>query len=129
MEAAKLMPTTGDYIAGRCVTMNTMHDGQVMENVGTHSLESTTRFRIRCEDGRERIVFYDRYAFRPDTHKPDARVNAAAWAAYDALGGERYYCNKCGSFPGSVHHNRPDGTECPYIARAAISKALGGEQQ
>jgi hypothetical protein len=31
----------------------------------------------------------------------------------------RYYCNKCGSFPDAVQHNRPDGSECPYIARVA----------
>jgi hypothetical protein len=34
-----------------------------------------------------------------------------------APGCSRYYCNKCGSFPSSAHHNRPDGTECQYIAR------------
>lgn len=80
-------PLVGDYITGRCVTMNTTHDGQVLENVGRLGYESTTRYRIRCEDGRQRIVFHDRFAFRPDTHSPDARINAAAWAAFDALGG------------------------------------------
>ncbi|WP_418131437.1 hypothetical protein [Variovorax sp. 278MFTsu5.1] len=82
---AQHTPAVGDYIMGRCVTMNTYHDGQVQEIVGTHGFESTLRYRIRAEGGRTYVVFHQGFAFRPATHAADARLNAAAWAAFDAL--------------------------------------------
>jgi len=30
---------------------------------------------------------------------------------------EQRYCNKCGYVGPDVHHNRPNGTNCPYISR------------
>jgi hypothetical protein len=41
----------------------------------------------------------------------------------------RYYCPKCRSFPASVNHNRPDGSECPYLARVTHGVIAPGEGQ
>ncbi|MFK4706039.1 hypothetical protein ABIC83_002878 [Roseateles asaccharophilus] len=86
MATKQSAPCVGDYITGRCVTMGSMHVGQVVRVAGRHGHESAVRYCIKCEDdGRERVVFHQGFAFRPADHCQDARVNAAAWAAADAL--------------------------------------------
>lgn len=85
MSAARLTPLVGDYITGRCVTMNSCHDGQVLEVVPLGPFDSTRRYRIRDDGGRQYVVFHQGFAFRPATHSADARVNAAAWAVFDEL--------------------------------------------
>lgn len=85
MLTQRIAPVCGDYITGRCVTMSSMHNGTVTEIVGSRWPESTERYRIRCDDGRDRVVFHQGFATPGSDYDPAARMNAGAWAAFDAL--------------------------------------------
>lgn len=61
---SKQLPTTsfavraGDFILGRCVTIGDAHRGFVEEVRHCHG-EYEPRFLVSCEDGRERVMFFD----------------------------------------------------------------------
>jgi hypothetical protein len=85
MPQERLAPMCGDYITGRCVTMNSMHNGAVVEVVGTHRWESTVRYRITCDDGRDRVVFHQGFAAPHSRDSVAPRTTSVGWQPFDEL--------------------------------------------
>lgn len=54
----RIHPIQFDFIVGRCVTTNSLVVGRVIEVIRSNTFESTWRYRIQDECGREYIVFH-----------------------------------------------------------------------